>query len=67
MASLIVLLIYMNDVANDIIHKLGNNGDGILERFLFPIVEYSMIIKREKPLEIGTTENELWYSIPGAP
>jgi hypothetical protein len=42
-------------------------GDGVLERILFPIVEYSMIIKREKPSEVGTTENELQYSIPGAP
>jgi hypothetical protein len=42
-------------------------GDGVLERILFPIVEYSMIIKREKPSEVGTTENELRYSIPGAP
>jgi hypothetical protein len=43
------------------------DGDGVLERILFPIVEYSMIIKREKPSEVGTTENELRYSIPGAP
>jgi hypothetical protein len=28
-------------------------GDGVLERILFPIVEYSMIIKREKPSEVG--------------
>ena len=42
-------------------------GDGVLERILFPIVEYTMIIKREKPSEGGTTENELQYSIPGAP
>ena len=41
-------------------------GDRILERILFPIVEYSMIIKREKPSEDGMSENELRYSIPGA-
>ena len=41
-------------------------GDGVLERILCPIVEYSMIIEREKPLEVGTTENELQYAIPGA-
>ncbi len=42
-------------------------GDGVLERILFPIVEYNMIIKREKPSEVGTTENELQYSIPDSP
>jgi len=41
-------------------------GDGVLERILYPIVEYSMIIKREKPSEIGTIENELQYSILAA-
>jgi len=42
-------------------------GDGVLERILFPIVQYRMIIKREKPSEAGTAENEFRYSIPGAP
>jgi hypothetical protein len=42
-------------------------GDGVLERILFPIVKYSMTIKREKPSEVGTTENQFQYSIPGAP
>ena len=42
-------------------------GDGVLERILFPIVQYSMIKKREKPSQGETTENELQYSIPGAP
>ena len=42
-------------------------GDGVLERILFPIVEYSMIRKREKPSQGGTTENGLQYSIPGTP
>ena len=41
-------------------------GDGVLERILFPIVEYIVVMKREKPPEGGTTENELRYSIPGA-
>ena len=42
-------------------------GDGVLERILLPIVKDIVIIKREKPSQGGTPENELRYSIPGAP
>ena len=45
------------------------DGDRVLERILFPKVNYFTIIKREKPSEgpkAFGAENELQCSIPGA-
>ncbi len=42
-------------------------GDRVLGRIFLPMVKYIMIIKRQMPSEVGTTENELQYSIPGIP
>jgi len=40
--------------------------DSVLGRILLPIVKDIMIVRRQKPSEVGTTENELQYAVHGA-
>ncbi len=51
-----------------VIYKRRDIGeDRVLERILLPILKCIMIIMRQNPSEVGTTENELRYSILALP